>query len=454
MNRLFERLFPLCLTLLFLSNSSAEEADYLAVEKEDSTVHIDGGLGARMNHFGFLETENFIRFPDRDLIIRNIGDEGNTPEFRQNAGRDRKGKVALHGSGKLVKVEFRLEPAAIAFDHTKKFEIELSAESPIGEASIRENAIAWHPEMKKYYLVADVVPLTNPHHPNTYETEIHLWSSRDLIEWAYHGVAVKKGKLDQSYDAHGVASPAGMAYQNGKLYVPFSARRSSNFAGRGIGLAWSDKNPEKTPWTKTNSAISDLEGEDDDPALLAVPGDQHLHLYHRRTGPGGYRIVHAASKTPEQTTEWSQALPVMPRPDAVRAQELTGVYFVNQKTHLLVIEHLKRGGIKIAHLVSENPEGPFSSADPKGRYLTAASQPKKLAYGGHITPLVRTGKCIAFFWTVPQKGKRYGLLGHPFLNRQARVASKFDFDSSRSSQEIIFFTTSPPTSVRRKSRPE
>ena len=301
----------------------------------------------------------------------------------------------------------------ISFDPAVTYTVELPAGSPVGEASIRENAIVWHPEMKKYYLVADVVPLTNPHHPNTYETEIHLWSSPDLVKWTYHGVAVEKGKLKESYDAHGVASPSGMAFKNGKLYVPFSARRTSGFSGRGIGLAWSGKNPEKIPWEKTGRAISDLTGEDDDPAVVTVPGDPRLHLYHRRTGPGGYRIVHVANDNPEVVSDWAAATPVTSRPETVRAQELTGAYFDHKKVHLLVIEHLYAGGIKIAHLSADKPAGPFTPANPKHRYLDGNQQAAKLAYGGHITALPRNEKVLAFFWTVPQKGKRYGLLGHP-----------------------------------------
>lgn len=299
------------------------------------------------------------------------------------------------------------------FDATRNFKVELTSDLPTGEASIREHAIVWHPVKQKFYLIADVVPLKSRFHPNTYETEIHLWSSIDLTKWHYVGVAIEKGMPENSYDGYGVASPAGAAFLNGKIYVPFSARRTKKFTQRGIGLAWSGSNPEQIPWTKSNKPISDLEGEDDDPALMKIPGEKRLHLYHRRTGPGGYRIVHTTSETPENPETWPAAKPATSRPDEIRAQELTGAFFANDKCHLLIIEHFKAGGIKIAHLVSKKTEGPFLPLEGANRYLSPESQPKKLAYSGHITPVVRGNQLAALFWTVPQKNKRYGLLGHP-----------------------------------------
>ena len=293
------------------------------------------------------------------------------------------------------------------------YRVELTSHSPVGEASIREHAIVWYPRQRRYYLIADVVPLSSPHHPNTYNTEIHLWSSSDLQRWTYHGVAIRKGQPGQSYDGYGVATPAGAVFRNGRIYVPFSARRTASFGGRSIGLAWSADEPERLPWTKTAAPISDLEGNDDDCAVLVVPGDERVHLYHRNGGPPEYRIVHTASATPKRPGSWPPARPVIPKPLSVRAQELTAAFFADGFVQLLVIEHLHRGGIKIAHLRSRRPDGPFELADPDHRYLPSGSQPPGLAYSGHITPVARDGRIVAAFWTVFQKGPRYGLFGRP-----------------------------------------
>ncbi|MCP4642065.1 MAG: hypothetical protein GY851_16600 [bacterium] len=303
-----------------------------------------------------------------------------------------------------------LEAADPAAGGAPTSSVALPEGSPVGEASIREHALAWHPAKECYYLVADVIPVGHPHHPNTYDTELHLWRSDDLHAWDLVGVVVPKGAPNSSYCAYGVASPAGMAYFNGKLYVPFSGRRTDRFDRRPIGLAWSGSDPADIPWTRTEAPVSDLPGEDDDPAVLTVPGDDRLHLYHRTTGGSGYRIAHTASGTPEDPASWPVAHDVTERPDGVRAQELTGAVWYDELVHLFVIEQgAGVKGIQIAHLVSEKPAGPFRQADAKQRYLEG--QPANLAYGGHHTPVVRDGSLVGEFWTVWQTTTRYGLGG-------------------------------------------
>ncbi len=300
-------------------------------------------------------------------------------------------------------------------EQQSSFGVELAAESPLGEASIREHSIVWHPVQKKYYLIGDVVPLASHHHPNTYDTQLHLWSSADLAQWTYLGVAVEKGRPDHSYDGYGVASPAGMVFSDGRLYVPFSARRTSRFDKRGIGIAVSGPDPEQLPWKKTTTAVSDLPGEDDDPALLVLPDDDAMYLYHRHAGPDGYQIVHTSSKTPLVGDSWPAAQVATPLPPNVRAQELTGVYAANGSIYLLIIEHLVAGGTRIAHLQSETPAGPFEPVNSQERYLPSDAQPGHLAYSGHISPVLRDGAPVAFSWTVHQSGRRYGVQGHPIL---------------------------------------
>ncbi len=298
-------------------------------------------------------------------------------------------------------------------DKSATFSVELTAASPIGECSIREHCVVWHPVRQRFYLIADVVPLSNPRHPNTYDTQLHLWTSPDLAKWTYRGIAVRKGLPGVSYDGYGVASPAGAAYFKGRIYVPFSARRTAAYDHRSIGLAVSGTDPDTLPWSKTERPVSDLPGEDDDAAVVVVPGDASLHLYHRTTRTGGYRIVHSRSSDPADPAAWSPAHPVTPRPSDVRAQELTSAFVLRGRVHLLVIEHLRAGGIRIAHLVSEKPTGPFRATDPRQRYVPSEIEPPRLAFGGHITPVLKDGNLAAFFWTVRQRGARYGLLGYP-----------------------------------------
>ena len=51
-------------------------------------VLIGGGLGARMAHFDHFETELHSRYPEHQLFIRNMCDEGNTPGFRPHSARN------------------------------------------------------------------------------------------------------------------------------------------------------------------------------------------------------------------------------------------------------------------------------------------------------------------------------------------------------------------------------
>jgi len=305
----------------------------------------------------------------------------------------------------------------VAPDFGTTLAVALTEESPVGPASIREHGVAWHPRRGKYYLLADVVPLASRHHPNTYDTQLHLFSSTDLRAWTYHGVAVPKGTPGKTYDGYGVASPAAVVYFRGRLYAAFSARRTRRFEQRGIGLAWSKEDPEQLPGSKTDRPVSDVEGEDDDAAVVVAPGDDRLHLYHRRTGPGGYRIAYTVSATPQRPASWAAACDVTRRPDGVDAQELTAAFFHHGKFHLLIIEHLHGQGVKIAHLAGMRPDGRFEAADRQQRYLPRDVEPRQRIYSGHITPVMRGGGPIAWFWTCRQQGARYGLQGHPQVRR-------------------------------------
>ena len=81
----------------------------LAVNKGDRIALIGSGLGSRMNHFGHFETEIFLRFPDKELTIRNYCDEGNTPAFRPHPSRSKELQYAFPGGKELVPTEFQVD---------------------------------------------------------------------------------------------------------------------------------------------------------------------------------------------------------------------------------------------------------------------------------------------------------------------------------------------------------
>ena len=85
----------------------------LSVEKDDTIVIIGSGMASRMNHFSHFETELFLRFPDKNLTIRNMGDEGNTPAFRPHPGRNQDKQYAFPGAKELLpsKLQANSRPA-------------------------------------------------------------------------------------------------------------------------------------------------------------------------------------------------------------------------------------------------------------------------------------------------------------------------------------------------------
>ena len=79
----------------------------LAVNEGDRIVIIGSGMASRMNHFPHFETEVFLRFPDKNLTIRNMGDEGNTPGFRPHPGRNQEQQYAFPGAKELLPPELQ-----------------------------------------------------------------------------------------------------------------------------------------------------------------------------------------------------------------------------------------------------------------------------------------------------------------------------------------------------------
>lgn len=75
----------LLLTVLLVQVS---EANHLKAGKDERIALLGSGLGSRMSHYGHFETELQLRHPEKNLIIRNMCDEGNTPGFRPHPGRN------------------------------------------------------------------------------------------------------------------------------------------------------------------------------------------------------------------------------------------------------------------------------------------------------------------------------------------------------------------------------
>ena len=59
----------------------------LKIKKGENIVLLGNGLGERMVYFPYFETELQLRYPDANLIVRNICHPGDTPGFRPHPSR-------------------------------------------------------------------------------------------------------------------------------------------------------------------------------------------------------------------------------------------------------------------------------------------------------------------------------------------------------------------------------
>ena len=100
--RKFSLLASLVTGATILSPTAGLAQDQLSVKKDDRIVLIGAGMASRMIHFGHFETELFLRYPDSNITIRNMGDEGNTPGFRPQPGRNQDQQYAFPGAKELL----------------------------------------------------------------------------------------------------------------------------------------------------------------------------------------------------------------------------------------------------------------------------------------------------------------------------------------------------------------
>jgi len=75
-------------SLLFLFTKCEKKGTKIPIEKGTRIILIGNNLGYRMQTFGYFETELQLRYPGKELFIRNMCDPGDTPGFRPHAGRN------------------------------------------------------------------------------------------------------------------------------------------------------------------------------------------------------------------------------------------------------------------------------------------------------------------------------------------------------------------------------
>lgn len=89
----------LLLPLILLVPAQAQTEKPASPAKAERIVFIGNGLGERMNDHPYLEAELQLRFPDKELVIRNMCFSGDTPGFRPHPSR--KSQWAFPGAEKF-----------------------------------------------------------------------------------------------------------------------------------------------------------------------------------------------------------------------------------------------------------------------------------------------------------------------------------------------------------------
>jgi len=81
------RIFVFILGMMAVGSTAAAAAPPAEPMKGERIVLLGNGLAERMFTFDHFETELHLRFPDHELIIRNMGRQADTPAFRPHPAR-------------------------------------------------------------------------------------------------------------------------------------------------------------------------------------------------------------------------------------------------------------------------------------------------------------------------------------------------------------------------------
>ncbi|MBT3380675.1 MAG: family 43 glycosylhydrolase [Lentisphaerae bacterium] len=206
---------------------------------------------------------------------------------------------------------------------------------PMPSGSVRESSVI-HVD-GTWYMYADVVPWSSPHHPNTYDTGIHLFTSRTGADWKHRG-RVLEG-TPGTWDEGGTATPGAVSFA-GQVWLFYSGRERRNGRGhRHIGLALAT-DPEG-PFKKLGGPAIDGPGAKDDPCPVVSPGKDEVRLYFRRA-TGTYSIDLATTRRPRGP--WEQHGPVVEAHGDLRATESTDAKVIDGVTLLAVMEQYHSPG--------------------------------------------------------------------------------------------------------------
>ena len=104
--------------------------------------------------------------------------------------------------------------------------------------SVRKLEAFHYPPDGKTYAYADIVNYSSYYYPDSYSTEVGVFSSQDgSTNWTYHGIVIHRGAAG-AWDVGGIASPGAAVVLSGTVVVGFCGEDSpSGGINRGIGIA-------------------------------------------------------------------------------------------------------------------------------------------------------------------------------------------------------------------------
>src|SRR6059058_980413 len=76
------------LAALCLFGGAATAEPTLKLEKGDHVALVGNTLADRMQHFGWMETLVYSRFPDQELVFRDLGFSGDEVDFKKRERND------------------------------------------------------------------------------------------------------------------------------------------------------------------------------------------------------------------------------------------------------------------------------------------------------------------------------------------------------------------------------
>ena len=263
------------------------------------------------------------------------------------------------------------------------FEIRIADDPPVAlptsRFSVRQmNAIHFK---GRYYAYKDVVPWDSPHHPDTYHTSVHAYSSDDGLHWGYEGEVLPIGRPGE-WDAGGVATP-GACVAEGQVLLAYSGREREDGSGRrSIGLAVSAD--PLGPFARRPAPILTAEGHLDDPLLVTEPGSGgRVLLYHRLADPRGVYTIRLAESEDAGKT-WGTPTVVLSCHGDIRAMETLDAKWFGERLVLAQVEHFREGRpMKVALYVSSDGRS-FTAC--RRKYLNDyLSVPLRFAFGPIVT---------------------------------------------------------------------